>query len=325
MLGGCGDVHFSISKNGSLVYIEGRRPEPERILVWVDRSGNAQPITDLRRRFFGPRLSPDGKRLSVWIAGDSPHVWIYEIARGTLNPLTTEGQNFWSVWTPDGKSVAFASRRSGIDTKVFLKPADGSRPAEQLTTGDYRHQPLCWSPDGKMLVFHQNYHPATGWDVLVLQVEGEPRQWPLLNTSSDEYQPALSPDGRWLAYVSNESDRNDIYVTTFPTASAKWPISTGGGIQPVWAPSGKELFYRNGNEMMVVGIATSPTFTPTNPTLLFKGNYHQGAIYGRNYDIAPDGRRFVMLKELDPESVPQNINIILNWFEELKRLVPTGN
>jgi serine/threonine-protein kinase len=321
MMGFCGDAHFSISKTGSLAYVARNQEEFAHTLVWVDRNGNAEPVSDHRRFFFGPRLSPDRKRLAIWIGAGNTHVWIYEMARGILTKLTSEGQNFWPLWTLDGGAIVFPSIRTGEEANLYSRSADGSGLAERLTESDYNQQPLCWSPDGKLLVIQEN-HPATGWDIWVLPMEGEREARPFLSSPFNEFHPALSPDGRWLAYVSNESGRDEIYVTSFPQPGGRLQISTEGGTQPAWAPSGAELFYRNGRKMMAVDIATEPELTPANPRLLFEGRYHQASSYGRNYDITPDGQLFIMVKPAAPETAPTQLHVVLNWSEELKRLVP---
>ena len=325
MMGFCGDAHFSISEIGSLAYVAGRRQELEHTLVWVDRKGNAEPLSDRRHFFFGPRLSPDGKKLAVWIGGGNTHVWIYEMARRILTPLTSEGQNFWPLWTLDGEGIVFPSIRSGEEANLYLRSVDGSGSAERLTESECNQQPLCWSPDGKMLVIQQSLHPTTGWDIWVLHMEGERKARPFLTSPFSEFNPNLSPDGRWLAYVSNESGRDEIYVTSFPQPRGRLQISTEGGTQPAWAPSGAELFYRNDRKMMAVDIVTEPELTPANPRLLFEGSYHQGSSYGRNYDVMPDGQRFIMVKTAAPETAPTQVHVVTNWFDELKRLVPTEN
>lgn len=305
------------SKNGTLIYVPGVEEAAERMLVWVDRQGNSEPVLEDKGRFFGPRISPDGRKLAMWMDGQ---VWIYDFERGTLRPLTSEGQNFWPVWTPDGQRVAFPSIRAGsTDVNLFWKRVDGSAPSERLTQGQYVKQPLSWSPDGKILLFHQSLHPSTGWDIWALKLDDDRTSSPLLNSQFNERRPSLSPDGRWLAYESDESGRPEVYVTTFPNPGSRWLISSQGGTEPAWSRSRQELFYRNADKMMVVGYVTDPEFVSARPRLLFEGKY-SSTLYGRNYDITDDGQRFVMVKSLTQESSAAQINVVLNWFEELKGL-----
>ncbi len=318
-------ANFSLSRNGTLVYVPGGRKRGGN-LVWVDREGKSEPTTEHTIDVQGPRLSPKGDRIAMWIRGANPQVWVCEIERGALTPLTSEGQNGWPVWSPDGKRVVFPSMRLGSAPNLFWKSADGSGSAERLTTSEYAQQPYSWSSDGKLLFFHQARDPDTGWDVWVLPFgdDGKPGSpEPFLKTPASELQPALSPDGRWLAYRSNVSGRPEIYVTPNPGPGGKVMISTDGGISPAWAPSGQELFYRNREEdrLMVVDIVTEPELRPGKPRVLFEGPYERDQAFGRNYDVSSDGQRFVMIKPPE-ESVPQQINVVLNWFDELKRLVP---
>jgi serine/threonine-protein kinase len=317
-------IPFSFSKNGSLVYVEGSERSRERMLVWVDRQGKARPVTEIRRRFVGPRISPDGRRLAMWVEEkQSIHVWIYDFAHDTMTPLTSEGRNFTCLWTPDGKRVTFNSSRPGVaGVNLFWKLADGSGPKELLFQSQYNKAPLSWTPDGKVLLFHQRSDPPLGFDIWKLPIEGDRKPVPLLDSPSNERWPAISPDGQWLAYVSDKSGRNEVYVTPFPGPGGHRQISTQGGRDPAWAHDGRELFYRNGEKMMAVDIVTEPEFTPANPRMLFEGKYLFGG-FARSYDITPDDQQFVMVKASEQESPPTQINVVLNWFEELKRLVPT--
>jgi Tol biopolymer transport system component len=216
--------------------------------------------------------------------------------------------------------------RSGDTTvNLYWKSADGSGSAERLTTSEYPQQPYSWSNDGKLLVFQQSSDPETGWDIWVLPIgdDGKPRSAePFLNTTADEINPALSPDGRWLAYVSDVSGRYEIYVTPFPGPGRKELISLNGGWMPAWAPSGKELFYdalpnqANLVRMMVADIGTQPELRAGKPRVLFDGPYRA------EYDVTADGQHFVMVQSPE-ESAPRQINVVLNWLEELKRRVPT--
>ncbi len=177
------------------------------------------------------------------------------------------------------------------------------------------------SPDGKVLIFLQT-HPETRADIWLLPLEGEKTPQALVHTHFDERIAALSPNGRWLAYQSDESGRFEVYVQAFPGLGGKSQISTDGGTGPVWARSGRELFYRNGDQMMAVPITTQSGFSAGEPRLLFEGRFERFERHP-GYDVSPDGQRFLMVRT-PPESEPRQINVVLNWFEELKRLVPTN-
>ena len=318
-----GAAQFSFSSLGSLVYLSGGLGDAQRTLVWVDRQGAAQPLMAPLRPYLQPHLSPDGRQLAVEIEGTKRDIWVYEIPRETLTRLTFEGiQSQTPAWTPDGQRVTFSSAR-GRSFNLFWRPADGSGTEERLMTSEELPISLSWSPDGRLLGFCQ-LHPTTLWDIWLLPLEGERQPHPFLQTPFNETAPTFSPDGRWLAYVSDESGRFEIYVQPFPGPGRKLQISIEGGTEPLWAPNGRELFYRseNGQRMMAVDITTEPAFNAGKPRLLFEGRYDTRRTigYGANYDVTANGQRFVMIRGEEGQG---QINVVLNWFEELKRLVPT--
>jgi Tol biopolymer transport system component len=185
-----------------------------------------------------------------------------------------------------------------------------------LTTGEDPQFPTSWSPNGKWLAFY-DINPTTSNDIWVLRFDGERKPQPFLQTAFLETGAEFSPDGRWLAYQSNESGQAEIYVRPFPGPGGKWQISTEGGGAPCWARNGRELFYYYGNKMMAVDTKTEPTFAAGKPRLLFEGRFG-------GYDVSQDGQRFLMIQAVEPELPATQINLVLNWFEELKRMVPTG-
>ena len=313
-------AHFSFSNGGSLVYLKGAVSAfNEGTLVMVDREGEVEPLGAPRRRYDDLRLSPDGQRLAAQVWGEQSDVWIYDIPRKTLTRLTFEGHNDTPIWTPDGKRVTFDSSRTG-GRDLFWKPADGSGTADQLTTSQSPQFSTSWTPDGKFLAFREVNETS---DIWVLSLADEPKPEPFLQTRFQEGAGMFSPDGRWLAYTSNESGQFEIYVQPFPGPGGKWQISTGGGSEPIWAHSGRELFYRNGPLMMMVDITTEPGFSAGNPKLLFEGQYFANqAPANANYDVTPDGQRFIMIKAADEEQEQIQINVVTNWFEELKERVP---
>ena len=255
--------------------------------------------------------------MAVVIARDT---WVYDILRDTLTRLTFE-QGISPLWTPDGKRITFHSARFG-SRNMFWKAADGTGAAEQLLVSEIPHTPISWSPDGKLLAFTE-VHSSTSSDIWVLPFEGERNPEPFLVTPFSETGAVFSPDGHWVAYRSNESGREEIYVQPYPPTGGKWQISAEGGEEAVWASSGRELFYRNGDKMMAVDITTEPTFTHGTSQLLFERQFVR---YGPDaiYDVTPDGQRFLMIKEGEQQLRVTQINVVLNWFEELKRLVPTN-
>jgi Tol biopolymer transport system component len=318
---GFGAAQFALSDLGSLVYVPG---VPGRTagntLVWVDRKGNFQPLQAPPRLYMFPKISPDGRQLAVTVRALKDDVWVYDIARDTITRLTFEGNNQAPQWTPNGKKILFVSNRAG-SLNLFGKPSDGGSAEEQITKSEHFYLPGSISPDGKFTFYVEN-DPALGAGIWVSPLAGEPKPSAFLQTPANESAPTMSPDGHWLAYVSNESGRFEIYVRAFPGPTGKWQISKEGGTEPVWARNGRELFYRNGDKMMSVNVTTQPTFSAGIPQLLFEHRYERSPAPPANYDVAADGQHFLMVKEGEAGPPPSQINVVVNWFEELKEKVP---
>lgn len=241
-----------------------------------------------------------------------------------MTRFTFEGdQNLNPRWTPDGKWIAFSSTKE-VARNIFWQRADGSGGLERLGTDQYGQIPDSWSPDGQFLTFHEN-NPKTQRDIWALPMSDHKAQ-PFLVTPFNEGGAMFSPDGHWLAYASNESGRPEVYVQPFPGPGGKWQISTEGGTEPAWNRNGKELFYRIGNKMMALDVTTQPGFSPGKPRMLFEGQYltQDWPQVGTIYDVSPDGQRFLMVKTTEQAFAATQINVVLNWFEELKQKVPTG-
>ncbi|HEV2521582.1 MAG TPA: protein kinase [Candidatus Acidoferrales bacterium] len=334
-----GAAQYSFSSTGSLVYVPGDVQSTQTKLVWVSRNGSEQPLAAPAHAYLAPRLSPDGRRVAVGVVEQESQTWLYDLPRDTLTRFTFEGNtNLNPVWTPDGKRIAFLSNKEG-PLNPFWQLADGSGGLERLNTSDYNQSPNSWSPDGQLLAFIE-LNPTTGYDIWVLRMGDPPlrsgqassagsgqgrKAQPFLRTPFNEGAARFSPDGRWLAYISDESGRYEIYVQPYPGPGGKWQISTEGGTEPVWNPNGRELFYRSAEKMMAVDIATQPSFAAGKPRMLFEGPYVLTGATVPNYDVSPDGQRFLMLKPAEkPRAAPTQINVVLNWFEELNQKVPTG-
>jgi serine/threonine-protein kinase len=313
-----GAVHFSLSADGALAYVPvdamgdiGTVSAP----VWVDRQGGEEPVPVPPRRYTWVRVSPDGTRLAMEARDRSKaDVWIYDLARKTSTRLTfATAPSRYPIWTRDGRRVVFTS---GSD--LVWTSADGTGEVERLATGLDQPRPYTWSGNGQDLVL--DAVPPTN-DLLLLPLAGPRTPRPLITNEFTTSRPAVSPDGRWIAYMSNESGPRQIYVRPFPDVGrGRWQISADGGDNPVWSSDGRELFYSHGNGLMAVPMTGGPSFNPGAPRRLLAGPYVYGpeGDRGRGYDIAPDGR-FLMLKGA---SVAQII-VVLNWQEELKQRVPT--
>ncbi|MFB3141670.1 MAG: TolB family protein, partial [Acidobacteriota bacterium] len=299
--------------------------------VWVDRKGMETAVTQQKREYAAPRISPDGKRVlfTLRTAGAPSNVVIYDLEQDSFSRLTLEGAGVsGGMWTPDGKWITFGGTL-GEQRNIYRQLADRSALPEQLTTytDPIPKSPNSWSPEGRVLIFnHAVQFPPIGWDLWILDTEANEEPQPFITSPNHECCARFSPDGKWLAYVSGELGRNQVYVRPYPGPDIKFSVSeeAEGGGEPVWSPDGRELFYRSGDRMMAVSIQTEPTFRAGRPEVLFEGSYRTTPVPAglQYYDISPDGQRFLMIKREREEA---QINVVLNWFEELKRLVPTDN
>jgi serine/threonine-protein kinase len=330
---------FAVSQSGTLAYVPGRTSVPRRTLVAVDRDGRAAPLSDVHAPYVQPRFSPNGRFVATTIESETgADVWIHDLQRGTRTRLTNVDSAGFAVWSPDALRVAFHAAHLG-PWSLYTRVADGSGPAEPVLTGSRPaptaawsrdpaekllpgfvptlsganpQYPMSWTPDRHTLVFTER-KPNGERDIWVVEDGTDPT--PFLLTPSDEGAPTLSPDGRWLAYVSDESGRNEVYVQPYPGPGGRWLISTDGGTDPAWSPDGSELYYRRADQLMAVPIQTAATLNAGTPRLLFEGRYERSDI-GRNYDVAPDGKRFVMVRSDEPEPSAR-IHVVLNWQEEV--------
>jgi hypothetical protein len=364
-------AQFAFSSSGTLAYVTGGPyPDPDRWLVWIDSKGTAQPVLSSTAPYFAPRLSPDGKRVVYQTLARKNDIFVADIERGVSMPLTFGDQNYWPLWTPDGKRVTFSRREKSGRWRILWASADGSGEAESLIESDRLLYASSWSSSGDQLAYLKS-DPVTGRDIWVFRTKDRKSE-PFLNTRFSEAYPEFSPDGGWLAYVSDESGQGEVYVQSYPDRNRKIKISSGGGSAPCWRRDGRQLYFLSNTGLMVVDAAAGPTFGTARALL-----DHYGYVFGgapiRSYDLHPDGLRFLAtgdiiggkpvlrteipeafrqaLETFDPKGLarfeywlssdPQRrlspslerrlrdpstvqINIVQNWFEELKRLVPTG-
>jgi Tol biopolymer transport system component len=304
----------AVSPGGTLAYWTG---EPVANLVLVDRSGAMRPLEAEGRVYRSPRVSPNGTRIAMEIASDSSFgsdIWIYHLTDATLTRLTFDGRSGNPVWTPDGKRITFTSRPVDSDPDIYWQPADGSGPAERLVGGPMSQSPHAWTPDRGTLVFTEP-RPGRRMDILAVTVDRNRIPHPILATEFNERIPRLAPDGRWMAYTSDESGRVEIYVRPFPGPGGRWQVSTQGGNQPVWSRDGRELFYRDGARVIAATIRTSPTFAVTGRRPLFEDAYVGSNTVDNDYDVLPDGR-FALIKSAGEGA---QLIVVANWFDELRR------
>jgi serine/threonine-protein kinase len=323
-----GVPHLAVSAGGTLAFIPGGGAA-RRQLVSVDLEGRERPLIEARRGFMYPRYSPDGERLAITISepGDT-NVWVLDLRTGTQTKLTLEGTNAFPLWTPDGERVTYLSVRGGGAFSIDWKRADGHGEGEPLILTKKTDEdiwPYSWSPDGETLVYgwELRSQPEDWGDIWMAARDGDPEPRPFVATGAYEWGASISPDGHWLAYVSGEPGRTEIFVQPFPDGGERHQISTDGGFNPVWSPNGRSIYYVWGYQLLAVSVATEPRFRAGAAQVLLEGEYEVGTYVNiRNFDIAPDGKSFVMVKPDEEWGTATEVRVVLNWFEELKRLAP---
>ena len=320
-----GVANATVSSGGTLVYVpgSGSATSAPRTLTWVTREGTEEAIKSPTRQFTGPRLSPDGRQLSLEIQDGADDIWTFDLVRGALTRQTFEdGEDETAVWSPDGRWIAYSSSR-GSERLVFRRRADGSGSEETLLTTPRHVHIEQWTPDGRTLLLAVNDVGAPS-DLAALDVEGERTLTPLLTSPFNEHSAQLSPDGRWLAYVSNESGSSQVFVRAYPSLEGKWQVSIDGGTQPLWSRRGDELFYRWGGAVMGVRVRPGPSFIADAPVKLFEDRYQVKGANHTGFDLAQDGR-FLFVKDLMNQigdtDAPALV-VVLNWFEVLKGALP---
>ncbi|MFQ5744114.1 MAG: protein kinase [Acidobacteriota bacterium] len=308
-----GYADFAFSDSGSLVYLSDELSLQDFALVSIDSEGTRKELAPERRPYASLRISPNGGQVAVGVADREFDIWTYDLERGGASRLTFDPSwDGYPVWTPDGRRIAFASERDG-GIQLFVKSADGSGTAEPLVRSEYAKYPSSWLPDGSFLVYSEQ-QPESGSDIWILPVKdgGDPQVF--LRTPFAEGSAMISPDGKWVAYQSNQTGQWEVYVRPFPEGKPKVKVSTEGGYSPRWSPDGRRLFYRRAGQFIAVEVKSEPTFSAGLPRPLFEGPY-RGA-----YDVGKGSRPFVGVIEAAGEGSTARINLVLNWFEELERL-----
>ena len=317
-------ANYDVSRNGMLVYLsgaDGAGTGAKRSLVWVTSEGREESIAVDARAFADPRIGADERQVLVELNDAPDDVWTIDVARGALTRQTfEEGEDETPAWMPDGKTVVYASTRTGVARAVYRRRADGAGGEEQLWSGLQHVHVETPTPDGKALILSSALSNGAQMDLMLLPLEGK-REWqPLLQTRFTEFGARLSPDGRWLAYVSDESGRQEVYVRAFPSLEGKMQVSTAGGTQPVWSKRGDELYFQTAEAMMAVRLQAGSAVSISRPRKLFENKYYLKGGTHTGFDVARDGR-FLMVGAtlVQGAEVPlSNLSVVLNWHEELK-------
>ncbi len=313
-----GRMAYDLSGNGTLIYSLGAATYQSRSVVWVDRKGEVTPVLKQTGTWAQPRLSPDGSQLLLREIKTDCDLWTYDLRRQVLTRLTFDSDNHDPVWTPDGRQLTYVIP-AGSPLGVVSKPADGSGPPALMFSNsrDFRH--MSWCANGRLLGLTK--HEKKTNEIWVYSKDDPAGPKPFIQGQFNADDPQFSPDGRYLAYTSDESGRLEIYVRPYPGPGGITQISNDGGDAPVWSRDGRELFYLNKGRLMEVSVRAQPELSVSKPTTLFQGTFTDDI--GTEYDVAPDGKRFVMIHP--PESAPPpDVLVVLNFFSELKRLAPVG-
>jgi serine/threonine-protein kinase len=318
-----GSANYDVSAAGVLVHVRGEvQPPVARQLVAVDRKGVAEPLVAERRDYWRPRVSPDGTRVAVEVTDDrGEHVWTVDLDDGNAAPLEVDSlRSVFSTWTPDGRFVIFRVDRAE-NYGIYQQPADGSEAPRLLHEATEDVMPGDVSRDG-VLVFASGEQTGRR-SIWTLPLKAS-RAAPFLETPALEHMPVFSADGKWIAYASNETGRSEIYVRAYPAGGAPARlISENGGTAPLWSPDGSELFYRNpAGSLVAVPMRAGSRSGRIQELFHVQGRFRTSG-NAAAYDIERSGRRFIMVTEPDnPRPVREQITLVVNWFEELKRLAP---
>lgn len=325
-------AHFGLSSNGTIAYIPARVRQIERTLVWVDSTGSIQSVPGTPSDAHSPRISSEGD-LILFQRRPSQVLWLLDPRLGTLRSVTDSTEKeWWHVWRPGSRQIVFNALTAGDEwAGLYMERLESDWTKEPLTRATSHQQPQDWTPDGRVLMYTEGPNDETGIDIWTLRVpetgdEHVPEPEPYLVTPDNEFFPDISPDGSWIAYTSDMSGNWEVYVARYDTPSQARRVSRTGGSEPSWSPDGATLYYRSlprrniARQMFEVPVVfpsddvTEARFGPAK--LLFEGPFFQCSAWGRSYDIAPDGRRFLMVYDQRPATRPRQINVIVNWYAE---------
>jgi serine/threonine-protein kinase len=311
-------AQFDVAADGTLAYIPYEVPQ-ER-LVWVDFHGSVEPLAAPVRNYYTIRVSPAGDRVVASISdGSDEDLWSYEFSRGILTRLTFSGHASHPAWATDGRWIAFESDSPGSSPGIFRVPAGGGPEERLATSAGGAMYPSSWSPDGKLLLVH-TVQNLTDWDILAIHLEGDRRTRAVVQTPFAESNAVFSPDGRRIAYESDESGRREVFIQPFPGGGDRLQVSNEGGGRPCWSPDGRELYWKVGDSFMAADVAAQTTLSVSKPRLLLRAS---SLADSDSYTLSADGRRFLVVAP-DPRWVePEYVNVVQGWLGEVKRRVPS--
>jgi len=317
-----GAVHFSVAADGSLAYVPGMGTTEAR-WVWADRRGQLQPLPLAAGSYADPQISPDGSKVAlVVIANDTRDIWIHNFSTKTFTRLTFGGQNWTPAWSADGTQIFYTAAANTNATMVMRRPADGSADAVPIARIDGEAYLTDVHEGIGILHFKEaggQPQGSTKFHIVSIDLKTPGKSVPLVTTGGVDIAGSLSPDGRFLAYGSDESGRPEIYVRDYPGLRGRWQISTAGGEEPQWSADGRELLYRYNDLFMAVPVDTHATFQFSTPAVLFKGVYNVRSSSLRSFAVDPKSGRFLMMRPSGEESERSRVRVVLNWFEELKQ------
>jgi Tol biopolymer transport system component/tRNA A-37 threonylcarbamoyl transferase component Bud32 len=305
---------FDIGGDGLLVYVPIAGAGAGSELVWIDRNGAATPVMDTRGTWTQPRVSPDGKRILLRKTGTNCELWLFDIERESLARIVQGTDNHSPIWSPDGRRIAYEQASAG--GRMVTLTVEGAREITPIPTGSDRGSPQGWSRGGNLLVYSVSGR-GTGSDIWTIAMDGGVAASPFLATAFDEQDPAVSPDGRYIAYATSESGTREVFVRPYPNDGDAWQVSIGGGGSPLWSRDGRELYFTAGTKMLAVSIETRPTFRVGRPVVLFDGGFNTSR--SRDFDITPGGR-FVAVRVPGGQAGQREMRVLLNWPAEMRRV-----
>lgn len=313
-------AQFAVSEDGTLVYLPANTQGSQSRLVRVNQTGQVEVLPAEPRLYSDPRVSSDGHFVAAHLQGDENDVWVASTQRGTLTRLSfSSGEDETPAFSPDGRRVAWSGSRSDLVRGIFRRAADGRGNEELIWSLDLHAHVRDWTPDGKSLIF-ETTSPQTNNDIWRLDLEGTPKATPVVQTPFNEHNSRISPDGHWLAYSSNESGRDEIYIQPYPEGGSRLTVTTSGGDQPVWARDGRTLFFRSNSAVFAIDFVAAPQPSVTNSRSLFPDRFdNPQAGNHTGYDAFPDGRLLMLQSSADQSSEGTKIVMVFNWLEELKQ------